>query len=383
MLSRAFLQEGLVADAVKAFQEAGPYGAENPTRFEPAPFVGAARCAHCHFEKYQLQRVSRHATTFHRPAALTGLSLTSASIPDPVDVKVSHSLRMSEGRLVQETHVDDQIFRAVVDYAFGSGDVGRSLIGRDQAGKVTELRLSVYEAASKPFWDVTPGQPQHPSDEHNYLGVHMIPDQLYSCFNCHVTNPRAVLLASGPEAADTAIGCEKCHGPGGNHLLAVDSKFPDLAIGRPTLVSGLPVVKICAQCHNGRTGQPILPEEPDSVHFQSATLTWSRCFTESTNNLDCVTCHDPHQNASKDQAYYDSRCLSCHTKREGERSDAVRTRRSRFDTARTSDLPVCTVNPDSGCVSCHMPAVKGVIPHMTPTDHFIRVHREVRAAAGG
>jgi len=381
LLSRAFLQEGSVTEAVTAFQEAGSYAAENPTRFEPAPFVGAARCAHCHFEKYQSQRVSRHATTFHRPASLTGLALTSPSIPDPVEANVSHSLRMSEGRLVQETHVDDQIFRAVVDYAFGSGDIGRSLIGRDEAGKVRELRLSVYQAGPKSFWDVTPGQPLHDSNAENYLGARMTSDHLYSCFNCHVTNPRAVLLASGPEAADSAIGCEKCHGPGGNHLLAVDSKFPDLAIGRPTLVSGLPVVKICAQCHNGRTGQPILPEEPDAVHFQSATLIWSRCFTESDNNLDCVTCHDPHQNASKDQAYYDSRCLSCHTT--GERSGSVRQRRSHGMTASASDSPACPVNPTSGCVSCHMPAVKGVMPHMNPTDHFIRVHRDGSSAVGG
>ena len=342
--------------------------------------LSGRRCAHCHFEKYQSQRVSRHATTFHRPAALTGLSLTSASIPDPVEATVSHSLRMTEGRLVQETHVDDQIFRAVVDYAFGSGDIGRSLIGRDEAGKVRELRLSVYQAGPKSFWDVTPGQPPHQSNPENYLGVRLTPNLLYSCFNCHVTNPRSVILASGPEAADPAIGCERCHGPGGNHVLAVDGRFPDLAIGRPTLVSGLPVVKICAQCHNGRLGQPILPEEPDSVHFQTATLTWSRCFTESDNNLDCVTCHNPHQNASKDQAYYEAKCLSCHTK--AGRSETVRKPRSRLDKTSASNLLICPVNPDSGCISCHMPAVKGVIPHMTPTDHFIRVHREGRPAGG-
>ena len=212
LLSRAFLQEGSVAQAIAALEKAGSYGVENPTRFEPAPFVGSARCAHCHFEKYQLQRVSRHATTFHRPVALTGLSLTSPSIPDPVEANVSHNLRMNDGRLVQETHVDDRVFRAVVDYAFGSGDIGRSLIGRDESGKVRELRLSVYQAGSKPFWDVTPGQPQHQSDDQNYLGVHLTPDQLYSCFNCHVTNPRAVLLASGAEAADGAIGARNATG---------------------------------------------------------------------------------------------------------------------------------------------------------------------------
>ncbi len=381
LLSRAFLQEGSVGQAIAALEKAGSYGVENPTRFEPAPFVGSARCAHCHFEKYQLQRVSRHATTFHRPVALTGLSLTSPSIPDPVEANVSHNLRMNDGRLVQETHVDDRVFRAVVDYAFGSGDIGRSLIGRDESGKVRELRLSVYQAGSKPFWDVTPGQPQHQSDDQNYLGVHLTPDQLYSCFNCHVTNPRAVLLASGAEAADGAIGCEKCHGPGGNHVLAVDSKFPDLAIGRPALASGLPVIKICAQCHNGRTGQQISPEEPDSVHFQTATLTWSRCFTESDNSLDCVTCHDPHQNASKNQYNYNSKCLSCHTREE--RSGPLRERKSHLNTASTTDGRVCPVNPASNCVSCHMPGVKGAISHTTPTDHFIRVHRETRSAAGG
>ena len=312
LLSRAFLQEGLTTEAITAFQKAGAFGANSPTRFEPAPYVGAARCGGCHVEKSQMHRASRHATTFHRPGALTALSLTASMIPDPAHAEVTHSLSTSSGKLLQETRVGDRVYKAVIDYAFGSGDTGRSLIGRDEDGNVRELRISVYQEGDRRIWDVTPGQPHDPSNVQNYLGVRMTPDHLYSCFNCHVTNPRAVLQNSGPEAADGAIGCEKCHGPGGNHLLAVESRFPDLAIGRPTLASGFPVIKICAQCHNGRSDQPILPEEPDSVHFQSATLTWSRCFTESDNNLDCVTCHDPHRNAATDHEYYVSRCLACH-----------------------------------------------------------------------
>jgi formate-dependent nitrite reductase cytochrome c552 subunit len=34
------------------------------------------------------------------------------------------------------------------------------------------------------------------------------------------------------------------------------------------------------------------------------------------------------------------------------------------------------VNPNRGCIDCHMPAVKDVVPHSTFTDHFIRVHRK-------
>ena len=71
----------------------------------------------------------------------------------------------------------------------------------------------------------------------------------------------AVLSESGPEAADRAIGCEKCHGPGGNHLLAVnapDAKddpsifLRDMAIARPSTTYGEPIVKLCGQCHDPR-----------------------------------------------------------------------------------------------------------------------------------
>ena len=51
---------------------------------------------------------------------------------------------------------------------------------------------------------------------------------------CHVTNPREFRdpdkTGSGPEAADAGIGCEGCHGPGGNHVIAVEAELADRAI---------------------------------------------------------------------------------------------------------------------------------------------------------
>ena len=123
--------------------------------------------------------------------------------------------------------------------------------------------------------------------------------------------PRLCWETPGPEAADHSIGCEKCHGPGGNHLLAIAAKFPDPAIARPNLASGARVVKICAQCHSPR-GKTVSPDDPNSVRFQGTTLTWSRCYTESNDALDCVTCHDPHRNAVTSPSHYETRCLSCH-----------------------------------------------------------------------
>ena len=138
-------------------------------------------------------------------------------------------------------------------------------------------------------------QPPAPAE---YLGQALTADAVRRCVLCHVTDPRAVLEQTGPTASDHGIGCERCHGPGGNHLLAVAAKFPDLAIARPSLVSGGPVVKLCGQCHSP-LGRQVSPEESTAVRFQATTLTWSRCYSESDNALDCVTCHDPHRNVIK------------------------------------------------------------------------------------
>ena len=62
--SRAFLQEGTMAEALAALKEAGSYTDDNPTLPDPAPFVGAASCAECHAEKFKAQQGSRHARTF-------------------------------------------------------------------------------------------------------------------------------------------------------------------------------------------------------------------------------------------------------------------------------------------------------------------------------
>ena len=55
------------------------------------------------------------------------------------------------------------------------------------------------------------------------------------------------------------------------------------------------IVALCSQCHSPRDPDlPMSPGAAESVRFQGTTFTWSRCYTESRNTLDCVTCHDPH-----------------------------------------------------------------------------------------
>lgn len=384
LLSRAYLQEGDIARAKDALGPASSFADANPTLPEPAPLAGAASCASCHPEQYQAQQHSRHSRTFHHAAALGDLVLPRAPFPDPARPEVLHTLRKVGDRIEQETHTrsPDRLFQAVVDYAFGSGDRGKTLVGHAASGTMFELRLSVYgERTPQLVWDVTSGHNPHPDVAEWFLGMRLGEDGVRRCFACHVTSPEASLTNSGPAAADHSIGCEKCHGPGGNHLLAMAGKFPDYAIARPSLVSGSRVVQICAQCHSPR-GKPVEPNDPTSVRSQGTTLTWSRCYTESKDRLDCVTCHDPHRNVETSASHYESKCLVCHPSDRSSTADRSATRLRRFDLAAAPHASACPVNPTTGCISCHMPTVRDVIPHSPFTDHFIRVHPKPERTAG-
>jgi tetratricopeptide (TPR) repeat protein len=391
LLSRAELQQKDWSAARADAERSGTFRQLNPMLHDPSPYVGSASCAGCHPGESQAQQASRHARTFFRGSELGGLELPEANVPDPFDAKVVHALhRDADGSIRQQTRAGGRAFDAVIQYAFGSGDRGLTLVGRDPAGRAHELRLSSYPDAhgegsgAKPAgrWDVTSGHPRNPSGSEGFLGQPLTEDLVRRCLSCHVTNPKAVVDRAGPCASDRGIGCERCHGPAGNHLLAVEGKLveTDPAIARPALASGARIVKLCAECHSPR-GLPVNPEDRSAVRFQGTTLTWSRCFTESDDKLDCITCHDPHKNASTSTAHYESRCLECHSPDVGRSSPAGKAGadrpRSRLRASRdASTRTTCPVNPSTGCIACHMPAVEDVVPHSSFTDHFIRVHRD-------
>ncbi len=393
LLARTHLQQKDWAAARADLERSRPYRDANPMARDPAPYVGSPQCATCHPGEFQAQHASRHARTFFHANELARLRLPSSPVRDPSDARVVHTfIREQDGSIRQETRAGGKVFEAVVQYAFGSGDRGLTPVGRDAHGQAYELRLSDYPEAhgngaggqSVARWDVTSGHPTAPGRPEEYLGQPLTEDLVRRCLFCHVTDLRAAVENTGPCASDRGIGCERCHGPGGNHLLAVEAKLVDIdpAIARPSHATGEPIVKLCGQCHSPR-GREIRRDDPAAPRFQATTLTWSRCYTESQNALDCITCHDPHRNASTSMADYEARCLECHSKpgrqaiaaspapHAGERPRP----RSRLYPDDAPHTP-CPVNPSTGCIACHMPSVPGIVPHSSFTDHNIRVHRD-------
>ncbi len=367
LASRAYLQQGDVARARETLAQAGV--ADDPTRPEPAPYLGALACRECHLAKYATQRSSRHARTLVRGADLVGLPWPTAPVIDADNPAIAQSFERDGGHVRLKTTIRDRAMVAIIEYALGSNHQGQTYIASDPTGQVRETRVSRFPRA--PEWDRTIEHPRTPADDAGYAGRPISRESLRKCLGCHATTFQAAWDPQGrPEAADHGIGCERCHGPGGNHLIAVRSRFETLAIARPRLATAAQIMTLCGQCHQPpSSGQASVSD----VRFQAPRLSRGRCYQESDGRLSCVTCHDPHSDAQTSADYYVSRCLECHP------SAQARPRSTDQPT-----WPPCPVSPNSGCLACHMPVLKDAVPRSVFTDHWIRVRRpdEPRGRAG-
>jgi tetratricopeptide (TPR) repeat protein len=374
LLSRACLQQGTIPEAQAALRAAGSYRAEHPLEWEPGPYVGEARCATCHKDTFRAVQSSRHAATLLRGSLLSTLPFPDQALPDPDEPAVTHTFRRAQDQVQVETRVKDQVFHAVLAYAFGAPDHYVSLVGPDDRGQPYLFRLSHYQAGRDSGWVRTTGHSPDAAAGQDFLGKPLDPlDGLHKCLFCHTTDPRAVLDQSGPAAADRAIGCERCHGPGGNHLRAIAAQLPDPAIVSPGAAPAEGRLRLCGQCHSYHQELPLPRTDPFWIRFQGTTLAWSRCYTDSAGALDCTTCHDPHHDADRAAAQPHTRCLSCHAGPPAAERKAPPQAPDR--TAQVAPRgSTCPVNPAEGCVACHMPPFESKPLHATFTDHYIRVH---------
>jgi tetratricopeptide (TPR) repeat protein len=371
LLSRAWLQEGNIKEATTALRLANRYQTDNPLAPEPSPYSGGASCIPCHRELTRSHEQSRHARTFHRGKGLLELPFPDRPLADPDDPKVTHDFKRENDKIKVETKAGDKIYRLIVEYAFGTREGYVTMIGRDDERTYRALRLSSYHAADGVAWGPTAGDVPSSDSSENIRGEPIkVRDGVVRCVYCHVTFYRDFRDpppdAIGPEAADRAIGCERCHGPGGNHVKAIKGNFTDHAIVNPGTGGALAIGKLCADCHI--VGLPAdinrAPDDPRFVRSPGLTFTFSRCFTESDGAMSCMTCHDAHRDDQGTASFYEAKCLGCH-------AAAAPGNGSRPAGKKPA---VCPVNPKSKCLDCHMPKVPMPTLHKELTDHYIRVH---------
>jgi predicted CXXCH cytochrome family protein len=356
--------EGRLAEAATAVQAASAAQPTDPLRRETAQYVGAARCETCHPKEFKAQQQSSHARTLLVDPAPGDLPWPHGRLADRTNVQVSHAFALSQSKVSFVTQLEDRAFESLITYAMGSNHQGRSFVGRDAEGHARELRISQYP--EEPRWTRTIDHPDVPESPEGYVGRPLAEEAVRKCVNCHSTNFRATQHPEGrPEAADRGIGCERCHGPGGHHLQAVAIKFADLAIARPRIAPADRVVALCGECHQAAAASGP-SSKPSAIRFQAPSFVQSRCYIES-GSFSCVTCHNPHRNASRNAAEYEAICLRCHP------SPGSRNRHPAAPAAESKAWAPCPIRAESDCLRCHMPRDPHAVPRAIFTDHFIRV----------
>jgi hypothetical protein len=384
LLSRAYLQQGRMAEASQALARSGSYGVEHRLTPEPSPYVGSATCAPCHRDESRAYDATRHARTFYHGAGLLDLPLPGRPVADPDDSKVMHKIERQGDRIEASSQIDGQLSRMIVDYAFGTPEHYLTMIARDEGKTYRALRVSYYRTPKESGWGATSGDVGHSDSVEDRLGQRIdVRDGVVRCLHCHVTRSRDFRdppPAGGPgsAAADRAIGCERCHGPGGNHVQAIARDFKDVkgssdfAIVNVAGAPGATANRQCTECHTVGLASQIErdPENPGYVRSPGVTFAFSRCFTESGGAMSCMTCHEPHREADHSASFYEAKCLTCHS------APAKSSAANKPSAATTSPArrTVCPVKPVSDCLTCHMPKVPIPTLHKSLTDHYIRVH---------
>ena len=115
---------------------AGDFGATEGAFPEPSPFVGSRRCGECHPRIYREQQgESRHAQTLRFGEGLKDVPLPPAPVPDPVIKSISHGFtRKGVDQIELQSRIENRVFRAIVEYAVGSGRHGITMIAKDEEG---------------------------------------------------------------------------------------------------------------------------------------------------------------------------------------------------------------------------------------------------------
>jgi tetratricopeptide (TPR) repeat protein len=357
------------------------------------------------------------AKSFFRPSPGTAIEDFDAVYHHPASDR-RYQMAWRGERLVfrrwQETPEGRPIhlFEQPVDWVLGSGHTSRTYLYATPGGELYQLPLAWYSQDGG-HWAMAPG-----FDRPDHSGVlRNVRRECMFCHNAFPDVPAGSDLDGSPHRFPAelpqGIGCQRCHGPGGEHVRRAEAgTFSMAEVGGAIVDPGeLPPVlrdDVCWQCHLQpsvaiagvrplgvgdyafRPGTPL----PDALlHFEVVEtqrargdrfeinhhpyrLRQSACWRQSERRLTCTTCHDPHRKVPLEEraAHYRAACLGCHG---GGEDGAAGTALS---AAAATLHAAAGVAETADCVSCHMPRRRTQdVVHVAMTDH--RIQRAAAPAA--
>ncbi|KFF04888.1 cytochrome c3 family protein [Flavobacterium reichenbachii] len=360
-------------------------------------YAGSESCIQCHKAEYEMASKSSH------------FKATAPAIPENIlgdfDSRNHTFMYDKDTKLVMEKR-GDSLYQVLYkngkevqahrfEIVFGAKHAQTSVYWKE--GNTYELPVSFYHSINN--WATSPG---FPADK-PYFDRMIMKD----CYACHSSNisSRTVNQNSternfmSMEVEDIinkktivyGIDCERCHGPAKQHA-EFHLKNPNVktanSITSFKTLSREQRLDACALCHAGNDGMKLKsrfdfkPGDKLSEFFretksindtakfdvhgnQFRLMAQSKCFIKS-EKMDCITCHNPHENASKNMASYSKICMSCH---QGLKHNDT--------TLKTMPEKLLADN----CVECHMPkkasgAIKFQLSNSKQLSNYIlRTHK--------
>jgi hypothetical protein len=330
-------------------------------------FAGSESCAACHAQivaEQQKTSMARAASRAEDTEVLRSNPTISLSAP-PFQTTITRERNDSTYTVTQ----GGSAMSGPIVWSMGDGMMGWTFI-LSSGGNLFESRLTYFSSIRS--LDLTPGHSSvAPQDLEHAFGNVQSPEIVRHCFACHTT-ASSVRNEFDPARATPGITCEACHGPGADHVKAMQASQSEKgqeAILDPGVFTPVEMVDFSGACH--RAPMDVISARdyvPINLRFQPYRLSKSRCFGKPDPRITCVACHDPHQQVVQDIEFYDAKCLACHTSRGAEPPQ------SSPGLQAASRAPACKVQ-SSHCVSCHMPKYKVPQMHGSFTDHDIRIAR--------
>lgn len=364
----------------------------------PNEYVDARTCAGCHASIAQTYAETGMARAFSVPE--------DGSVPNP-----KAYFHAASGTWYENFARDGAWFQrwwqigpkgeresageARIDFVMGSGNHVRTYLHRTGRGTLTELPLAWY-AEGGGTWALNPGFDRAEPPLGRKIG--------YDCMFCHNGYPAGA--GSGVEpvfagALPMGIDCQRCHGPGGNHIRTVQQAGVQAGAIRASIVNPARLGKeremdVCAQCHlettvrllpnvirryergpfSYRPGEPLSAfqlafdhapgtgrEDKFEIVSSVYRLRQSKCFVESKGELGCRSCHNPHdiRHGQAGLGGYNQACGRCHA---------------------AGTLPAASHPAATNCVGCHMPKRRTEdVVHAVVTDHRIQRRGPANALA--
>jgi hypothetical protein len=322
--------------------------------------VGNASCLSCHANKAERYISTAHALTSSMATAETihGKFARGANTLRTANSDLYFRMQAEGGGFTQTailrtsaTQVMTRMER--MDIVVGSGRKGQTYLYWDGDG-LFQLPVSYWTELGA--WTNSPGYVDGRADFER-----PIPRR---CLECHASSFVSRAPPENAYARDSlrlGLSCEKCHGPGSEHVARARAAPPlrplvEAAIVNPKKLPRDRQVDACALCHAG-PGNPLTPPSsfqpgdvlarhlafppldpaaPLDVHAsQVQLLERSRCYRASAT-MSCSTCHDVHQ-VQRDLGAFAAQCMSCHK------------------VERCGQFAKLGHQIDQRCVTCHMP----------------------------